>query len=162
MTSTLPSQHRIRAAIVGALACVAAALPATAGMSDVLHAGQEKWVPNRTVPPGMDLVMIFGAPNQPGPFIFRARIPPHYRLPPHIHPDARVVTVLSGTYQSGVGPDFDVAKLETFTVGSFYSTPGGTPHFSLTGDTEVVIQEMGFGPSSGIDYVHPEDDPRRK
>jgi hypothetical protein len=157
-----PFRPIARAAFASVAAVALLAIPATAGMSDVLHAGNEKWVPNRTVPPGMDLVMVFGAPNLPGPFIFRARVPPHYKLPPHIHPDQRVVTVLSGVYRSGVGPDFDEARLEYFPPGSFYSTPGGVPHFSLTGDTESIIQEMGFGPSSGIDYVHPEDDPRRK
>lgn len=123
--------------------------------------GQEKWIVNPTVPPTMQFMMLYGAPNQPGPFIFRAKFPPGYRLPPHKHPDARTVTVLKGTYYSAIGDSFDETKLQAFPAGTFYSTPADTPHFSATKD-EVVIQESGMGPGSGITYMNPGDDPRKK
>jgi hypothetical protein len=131
-----------------------------ASMDDIVELGQERWAPNTSVPPGMDMMMIYGHPAKPGPFIFRARVPAGYRLPPHVHPDARVVTVIKGTYYSAAGQDFDESKLRAFPPGSFYSTPANTPHFAATRDEEVIIQEMGFGPGSGIQYVHPKDDPR--
>lgn len=131
-----------------------------ASMNDIVELGQERWTPNTSVPPGMDMMMIYGHPTKPGPFIFRARVPAGYRLPPHVHPDARVVTVIKGTYYSAAGEDFDESKLRAFPAGSFYSTPANVPHFAATRDEEVVIQEMGFGPGSGIQYVHPQDDPR--
>ena len=89
-------------------------------------------------------------------------MPPGYKLPPHAHPDARVVTVLQGTYYSAIGEEFDESKLQAFPPGSFYSTPANTPHFAATRGETVIIQEMGFGPGSGITYVHPADDPRPK
>jgi len=131
-----------------------------ASMNDIVELGQERWTPNTSVPPGMDMMMIYGHPTKPGPFIFRARVPAGYRLPPHVHPDARVVTVIKGTYYSAAGEDFDESKLRPFPAGSFYSTPANVPHFAATRDEEVIIQEMGFGPASGIQYVHPQDDPR--
>ncbi|MBX9961496.1 MAG: cupin domain-containing protein [Burkholderiales bacterium] len=131
-----------------------------ASMNDIVELGQERWTPNTSVPPGMDMMMIYGHPTKPGPFIFRARVPAGYRLPPHVHPDARVVTVIKGTYYSAAGEDFDESKLRAFPAGSFYSTPANVPHFAATRDEEVIIQEMGFGPGSGIQYVHPQDDPR--
>ena len=85
-----------------------------------------------------------GAPNLPGPFIFRAKFPPGYILPPHKHPDARTVTVLKGIYYSAIGDTFDETKLQAFPAGTFYSTPADTPHFSATKD-EVIIQESGKG-----------------
>ena len=123
--------------------------------------GEEKWIVNPTVPPTMQFMMLYGAPNQPGPFIFRAKFPPGYKLPPHKHPDVRTVTVLKGTYYSAIGDTFDETKLQAFPAGTFYSTPADTPHFSATKD-EVIIQESGMGPGSGITYINPGDDPRKK
>lgn len=122
--------------------------------------GSEKWIVNPSVPAIMQMMMIYGAPNKPGPFIFRAKFPPGYKLPPHKHPDVRTVTVLKGTYYSAIGDTFDEAKLQAFPTGTFYFTPANTGHFSATKDEEVIIQESGEGPESGIKYVNPSDDPR--
>jgi quercetin dioxygenase-like cupin family protein len=122
--------------------------------------GEEKWIVNPSVPPIMQMMMIYGAPNKLGPFIFRAKFPPGYKLPPHKHPDVRTVTVLKGTYYSAIGDTFDENKLQAFPAGTFYFTPANTDHFSATKDEEVIIQESGEGPESGIKYVNPSDDPR--
>jgi quercetin dioxygenase-like cupin family protein len=120
------------------------------------------WKENKSVPPGMLMFMLSGAPNKPGSFTFRAKIPPGYKLPPHRHPDRRTVTVLQGTYYSGVGEVFDESRLIAFPPGSYYTTEANTPHFALTKDAEVIIQEAGEGPNSGIIYVNAGDDPRKK
>jgi quercetin dioxygenase-like cupin family protein len=112
--------------------------------------GEEKWIVNPSVPPTMQMMMIYGAPNKPGPFIFRAKFPPGYKLPPHKHPDVRTVTVLKGTYYSAIGDRFDESKLQAFPAGTFYFTPANTGHFSATKDEEVIIQESGEGPESAI------------
>ena len=122
--------------------------------------GEEKWMVYSAVPPTMQVMMIYGAPNKPGPFIFRAKFPPGYKLPPHKHPDVRTVTVLKGTYYSAIGDTFDESKLQAFPAGTFYSTPANTGHFSATKDEEAIVQESGEGPESGINYVNPSDDPR--
>ena len=124
--------------------------------------GEEKWIVNPTVPPTMQMMMIYGAPNKPGPFIFRAKFPPGYKLPPHKHPDVRTVTVLKGTYYSAIGDTFDESKLQAFPAGTFYFTPANMGHFSATKDEEVIIHESGEGPESGIKYVNPSDDPRSR
>jgi len=131
-------------------------------MNGVVRLGEERWMVNPSVPPTMHSMFIYGDPNRPGPFIFRAKFPPGYKLPPHTHPDERSVTVLKGTYYSAIGDTFDESKLQAFPAGSFYSTPANTPHFSATKGEEVIIQEMGAGPGSGITYVNPADDPRKK
>jgi quercetin dioxygenase-like cupin family protein len=119
-----------------------------------------EWGPNKTTPPGMLIAPLHGGPKKPGLFIFRAKFPTGYKLPPHRHPDERIVTVLSGTYYSGVGERFDAAKLVAYPAGSFYVTPAGVPHFAYVESGEVIIQESGYGPDSGIEYVDPSDDPR--
>lgn len=91
---------------------------------------------------------IYGDPAKPGPYAFRVRAQAGHSLPPHTHPDERTVTVLSGTYWSGVGDTFDEARLEVFPAGSFYVIPAGVPHFSAVLGGEVQFQEAGVGPSS--------------
>ncbi len=120
-----------------------------------------KWTPNKSVPNGMQVVMLFGDPSQPGPYIFRAKMPSGYKLPPHKHPDERIVTVLKGIYWSGVGERYNPMVMREFEAGAFYTTKANVPHFAWA-RTEVIIQEMGTGGSSAksIEYVNPDDDPR--
>jgi hypothetical protein len=131
-------------------------------MKDVLNSADPDkmpWKRYNSVPYGMRIVMMYGDPSLPGPFIFRARMVSGYRLPPHRHPDERNVTVLKGTYWSGTGEKFDRMAMTEFPVGSMYVTKANVPHFAWA-QTEVVIQEMGTGPDAGITYVNPDDDPR--
>lgn len=120
-----------------------------------------KWSLNKTVPYGMKSVMLYGDPSQPGPFIFRAKFPSGYKLPPHRHPDERTVTIMKGIYWSGVGERYNPMVMKEFQVGAFYVTKANVPHFSWA-RTEVIIQEMGMGPESGIEYINPDDDPRKQ
>jgi hypothetical protein len=125
-------------------------------------AGDAEWKDNAAVPPGMKMILIYGSPKEKGPFIFRAKIPAGYKIPPHRHEDQRIVTVLQGTYWSGAGEKFEQDKLTKFTPGSFYITDAKSPHFAWA-ETDVIIQEMGAGPiSNPIEYVDAADDPRKK
>jgi len=121
------------------------------------------WKENKLVPAGMMMVMVHGDPSKAGPYVFRAKIPAGYKLPPHRHPDERSVVVLKGTYWSGAGENYDRAGMKKFTPGHYYVTDANTPHFAFA-ETDVIIQEMGVGPVvvSPIEFVHTEDDPRAK
>ena len=120
-----------------------------------------KWTMNKSVPYGMQSVMLYGDPAKPGPYIFRAKFPSGYKLPPHKHPDERSVTVLKGIYWSGVGERYNPMVMKEFQAGAFYVTKANIPHFSWA-RTEVIIQEMGMGPETGIEYVNPDEDPRKQ
>jgi quercetin dioxygenase-like cupin family protein len=125
-------------------------------------AGDAEWKDNAAAPAGMKIVLIYGSPKEAGPYIFRAKVPAGYKLPAHRHPDQRIVTVLQGTYWSGVGEKFDRDKMTKFTPGSFYVTDPSVPHFAWA-ETDVIIQEMGTGPvSEPIEYVNAADDPRKR
>ena len=96
-----------------------------------------KWVPNKSVPYGMQMVLLYGNPSQPGPYIFRAKMPSGYKLPPHKHPDERTVTVLKGTYWAGVGERYNPMTMKEFLAGAYYitmrtcrTTPGPAPRCS--------------------------------
>jgi quercetin dioxygenase-like cupin family protein len=119
------------------------------------------WVEAKSIPAGTRMIMVYGRPDQPGPYIFRVQFPAGYRLPPHQHADKRSVTVLTGSYWSGVGETFEQDKLMKFGPRDYYITQAGVPHFSWA-ETDVVIQESGIGPvSNPIQYVNPADDPRK-
>jgi quercetin dioxygenase-like cupin family protein len=105
------------------------------------------WVQRRTSP-DVFYAGIYSDPARPGPYAFRVRAQAGHRLAPHTHPDERTVTVLSGTYWSGVGEVFADDKLQAFPAGSFYVIPAGVAHFSAVLDGEVEFQEAGVGPSA--------------
>jgi quercetin dioxygenase-like cupin family protein len=121
-----------------------------------------KWQKNKSTPYGMVTIMLYGDPKQPGPYIFRAKMASGYKLPPHRHPDDRVVTILKGTYWSGLGERYDPMKMKEFQAGAFYITKANTPHYAWA-RTEVIIQEQGLGPvDNPIEYVNEDDDPRKE
>ncbi len=71
------------------------------------------------------------------------------------------MTVLEGSYWSAVGETFEQSRLKRFGPRDFYITEGNVPHYTWA-ETEVLIQESGIGPIvNPIQYVHPEDDPRK-
>ncbi|MFN0038048.1 MAG: cupin domain-containing protein [Burkholderiales bacterium] len=121
-----------------------------------------QWVKNKSAPYGMQIVMLYGDPSKPGPYIFRAKMPSGYKLPPHKHPDARTVTVLKGIYWSGVGENYNPMVMKEFQAGTFYVTDPNVPHFAWA-RTEVIIQESGIGPvENPIEYMNPDEDPRKQ
>jgi hypothetical protein len=108
--------------------------------------------------PGMGQANLVGDPAKPGPYTIRLRFPDGYKLAPHFHPDAREVTILSGTWLTGYGEKFDEAALKVLPAGSFYTEPAKLPHFVQT-KGPVLIQVTGTGPSSRV-FVNPADNPK--
>ena len=103
--------------------------------------------------PGLEQLNLVGDPARSGPYTIRLRFPKGYRIPPHTHPDAREVTILSGTYATGYGERFDPANLKILPTGSFYTEPANMPHY-IEIKEDVVLQVSGIGPS-GRKYVNP-------
>ena len=56
---------------------------------------------------GMEQVNLVGDPSSPGPYTLRLKFPAGYKLAPHMHPDSREVTILSGTWYTGYGEKFE-------------------------------------------------------
>src|SRR5262245_46882506 len=63
-----------------------------------------------SLPPEAKFALLEGDPPKPGPFVFRVKVPDGYRIPPHTHPKAERVTVISGTFHLGMGDTFDATK----------------------------------------------------
>jgi len=120
-----------------------------------------KWADAPSIGPGAKQAVLEGDPKQAAPFTMRFKLPPNFKIPVHTHPIFERVTVLSGTFHLGIGEKFDTAKARTYPAGSVTMMPAGMPMFAYTGKEETVIQLHGTGPS-GINYLNPADDPRKK
>jgi hypothetical protein len=60
-----------------------------------------------SLPSGAELVVLEGDPAKEGQFTMRLRLPDGYKIPPHWHPKVEHVTVVSGTFNIGMGETFD-------------------------------------------------------
>jgi quercetin dioxygenase-like cupin family protein len=101
---------------------------------------------------GIQTRVLKGDPNKPGLYTIQLTVPANTKIEAHTHPDDRVATVISGTWQIGYGTVFDEKKLKALVPGSFYTEPPGVAHFARTGNTAVSIQITGYGPT-GTTYV---------
>ena len=104
---------------------------------------------------GMEQANLVGNPSVAGPYTLRLKFPAGYKLAPHVHPDSREVTILSGTWYTGYGAKFDQTALKALPAGSFYTEPANVPHFVEVREP-VTIQVSGTGPS-GRNFVNPAD-----
>ena len=118
-----------------------------------------EWKPFPAFPPPARLAVVVGDPTEPGPYVIRVKLPAGVKLMPHVHPEDRVYTVISGVFYIGLGEHFDSEKLEAYPPGSVIVLPGGTPHFHWARSGDYVTQVTAIGPL-GLECVDPGDDPR--
>ena len=138
-----------RIAILLVLITAGNAAPAQAPRAIALTPGEMVFSTEGLALPGMGQVNLVGDPTKPGPYTVRLQFPDGYRIDAHHHPDAREVTILSGTYMTGYGSVFDPTALKELPAGSFYTEPAAMPHFLVTRGP-VVIQVSGMGPSARL------------
>jgi quercetin dioxygenase-like cupin family protein len=112
----------------------------------------------KSLPPGAKFSVLEGDPAKDGPFTMRVRLPDGFKIPPHWHPKVEHVTVISGTFNLGMGEKFDAAATQELPPGTFAYWSAGMRHFAWA-KGETVLQVNGVGPW-GINYVNPADDPR--
>lgn len=119
------------------------------------------WKSFPAFPEKVKLAILVGNPTKPEPFIVRVKVPNGEIIMPHIHPEDRIYTVISGVFYIGIGEQFDETKLKAYPPGSVIILPGNTPHFHLAKSGEYITQVYAIGPL-GLDYLHKEFDPRVK
>jgi hypothetical protein len=66
-----------------------------------------EWKPFPAFPPSARLAVVVGDPTEPGPYVIRVKLPAGVKLMPHVHPEDRVYTVISGVFYIGLGEHFD-------------------------------------------------------
>jgi quercetin dioxygenase-like cupin family protein len=135
------------------------AAPAAAHV--MLDAAQLKWGPAPAgLPAGAQVAVLDGDPAKPGAFAIRVRFPDGYTVPPHWHPTAENLVILSGTLMMGVGDKIDEPSMHGLAAGAYAKMPAKTNHYARA-KGETTFQLYGMGPFS-ITYVNPKDDPRKK
>src|SRR5687767_8325159 len=100
-----------------------------------------------SLPKGAKIAVLEGDPGKEGPFVFRVKVPDGYRIPPHTHPKMERVTVISGTFNIGMGEKFDQRAVKAMPAGAYGFWAAGMKHFVWT-KGETVIQFHGMGPWS--------------
>jgi quercetin dioxygenase-like cupin family protein len=119
-----------------------------------------KWSDVPSLPPGAKIAVIEGPLTEAKPFTMRLRFPANYRIPAHYHGAIEHVTVISGTFNMGLGDKLDTKATRALGAGSMAIMQPGTRHFAWN-EGETVIQVHGVGPWT-LTYVNPADDPRKK
>jgi quercetin dioxygenase-like cupin family protein len=118
------------------------------------------WKANPNLPKGGQVAVLLGDPTKAGDVIVqRVKFPPNYKVPPHTHPYAETITVISGSLGFGEGETFD-NKGEMLKPGTFLANSVRHAHYAWTGNEEAILQVQFVGPG-GIDYINPADDPRK-
>jgi hypothetical protein len=98
---------------------------------------------------GAQMATLLGDPDKPGLYVVRAKFPPHVMDRPHWHPNARYVTVLQGTWYTGTGDGFDLARAVPLKPGSVMMHPAKASHWDgSAGNETVIVQIMGEGPAT--------------
>jgi quercetin dioxygenase-like cupin family protein len=120
-----------------------------------------KWGPAPpSLPSGAQLAVLAGNPTEKGPFTIRVKLPDGFRVPPHWHPSDENVTVIQGTFNMGRGEKFNASDTQALPAGSYVRMPRTMRHFAWA-KGETIVQVHGMGPFE-INYVNPDDDPRKK
>ena len=130
------------------------------GAHSTVTPDQLQWKDVPTLGPGVKLALIEGPMNEAVPFIVRIKFPAGARVPAHWHPAIEHVTVMSGTFEIGIGDKLDESKTMRFPAGSVTIMQPGTTHFGVFNE-ETILQVHGVGPWE-VNYVNPADDPRKK
>ena len=113
-----------------------------------------------SLPAGARFAVLEGDPAKEGLFTMRLQLPDGFRIPPHFHGGVEHITVVSGTFNVGMGDTFDQASAKRMPAGTFGYWPAGMRHFAFA-EGQTILQLHGLGPWT-ITYVNAADDPRGK
>jgi hypothetical protein len=113
---------------------------------------QINWGP--VTPNGNQQAILFGDPTKPGLYgVMTKWLAGNHFSRPHFHPNDRFITVLSGTWWVGSGPDFDPNATVPMPAGSFVTHFGKQVHWDGAKDTDAVILIVGEGPATTTPFV---------
>src|SRR4051794_11514444 len=153
---------RIIAIAVGAFVLALAAVQVGAAELDpkaVVYQlpDQIKWGPVN--PAGAQQAVLFGDPTKAGQYgvLTRWTAGNHFSKP-HFHPNGRFITVLSGTWWVGSGPNWDPANASVpMPAGSFVIHYGKHVHWDGAKDVDAVLLIVGEGPATSTPFVAASD-----
>lgn len=151
----------ISVALISAFTSSEARQKAEHGEMHLYQAADVEWKDGpASLPAGAKFAVLEGDPAKEGLFTMRLRLPDGYRIAPHFHGGVEHVTVISGTFNIGMGGTFNQADSKAMPAGTFGYWPAGMRHFAWARG-ETTLQLHGLGPWT-VTYVNPADDPRKK
>ena len=109
-------------------------------------------------PAGARFAVLQGDPSKTGVYTVRLQMPNGYTIKPHFHPTDEHVTVITGTFQVGMGDSVDTGHMMSLQGGGFITAPAHAHHYAMARGM-TVVQVHGMGPFA-ITYVKASDDPR--
>jgi quercetin dioxygenase-like cupin family protein len=138
-----------------------AAPPAADQKMTMMPEAEIKWGDAPPIlPKGAKFALLYGDPGKAGTmYVVRLKMPNGYKIPAHWHPADENATVLSGTFNVGMGDKLDEKAGKAMAAGSFFSLPAQMHHFAWA-KGETVVEISGMAPF-GMTYVNPADDPSK-
>ena len=106
---------------------------------------QITWTGNPSV---AETAVLHGDPMKPGLYIELVKWHPHNFSHPHLHPNDRYITVLSGTWWVGTGTKFDPDSTVPMPAGSYVTDFAKGIHYDGAKDGDAVIEIVGEGPAT--------------
>ena len=100
--------------------------------------------------PSLRAAWMLGAEKEAAAYVLRVVLSEGGRIPPHTHPDARIVTVLDGTLLVAFGAKPGDAEMVPVSAGSVYVVPAHMPHALWAKQGDVTYQETGIGPTGNL------------
>lgn len=119
------------------------------------------WKDDPSLPKGAQSVLLVGDPSKAGVFVVRVKLPARYKVAPHTHPFAELITVLTGSLGNGMGETFDAKKGEMLKAGASFALPAKHAHYVWTNDEDTILELVATGPWD-ITYLNSADDPRKQ
>ncbi|RWE38729.1 MAG: hypothetical protein E5V89_12580 [Mesorhizobium sp.] len=116
-----------------------------------------KWQDIGDLPPGAKVAVMAKSGDWS---VARVKFPPHYVVPPHSHPNAEAVWLISGQVGFGFGDKVDKTG-PWLKPGAFFALQPGGMHYVWTGDEGGVIDVQVSAPG-GITFANPADAPKKK
>jgi anti-sigma factor ChrR (cupin superfamily) len=89
-----------------------------------VSADQLEWGPAPPAfPKGAQISVLSGDPTKEGLYVIRLKVPAGYKVPPHTHPNDENITVISGTFNIGMGGTFDEKNGTALKAGGLCTCP---------------------------------------
>jgi quercetin dioxygenase-like cupin family protein len=97
--------------------------------------------------------IVSGDPNKEGSlYVELMKWHPHHNSMPHTHPHDRFITVLSGTWWVGTGPNYDMSTTTPMKPGTVVTHFGNQIHYDGARDEEAVIEIVGMGTAEATPF----------
>lgn len=95
-----------------------------------------------------DVATLQGDPSKPGLYMQLTRWHAGNTSRPHMHPNARYITVISGTWWLGWGDKYDTERMYPVKAGTYVVHEANQLHYDGAKDEDCVILIVGMGPAN--------------